>query len=182
MTRSDSEPARRPLHLYVVATVHLDTQWRWTVQDTIRDFLPATLEGNFAHFERYPFFVLSFEGAFRYMLIKEYYPEEFERLKGYIEKGRWAVAGSMLDSPDVNVVSPADGVATSFSPTALDFPGLCPRSPPTAVSRGSRPRSSATGWHRLGSHSRSVSGVAPMAGRFLPRFDPRAMARVSPRI
>ncbi|TNF74329.1 MAG: alpha-mannosidase [Acidobacteria bacterium] len=105
-TRSDSEPARRPLHLYVVATVHLDTQWRWTVQDTIRDFLPATLEGNFAHFERHPFFVLSFEGAFRYMLIKEYYPEEFERLRGYVEQGRWAVAGSMLDSPDVNVVSP----------------------------------------------------------------------------
>lgn len=106
MIRSESERERRPLHLYVVATVHLDTQWRWTVQETIRDFLPATLEGNFSHFERYPFFVLSFEGAFRYMLAKEYYPEAFARLKRYVEEGRWAVAGSMLDSPDVNVVSP----------------------------------------------------------------------------
>ncbi|MGB3564712.1 MAG: glycoside hydrolase family 38 C-terminal domain-containing protein, partial [Thermoanaerobaculia bacterium] len=106
MNRSDSEPERRPLHLYVVATAHLDTQWRWTVQDTIRDFLPATLHGNFAHFERYPFFVLSFEGAFRYMLVKEYYPEDFARLQHYVKEGRWAVAGSMLDSPDVNVVSP----------------------------------------------------------------------------
>ena len=106
MNRPDSELERGPLHLYVVATVHLDTQWRWTVQDTIRDFLPATLHGNFSHFERYPFFVLSFEGAFRYMLVKEYYPEEFARLQHYVKEGRWAVAGSMLDSPDVNVVSP----------------------------------------------------------------------------
>jgi alpha-mannosidase len=106
MNRPDSELERGPLQLYVVATVHLDTQWRWTVQDTIRNFLPATLQGNFAHFERYPFFVLSFEGAFRYMLVKEYYPEEFARLKHYVKEGRWAVAGSMLDSPDVNVVSP----------------------------------------------------------------------------
>ncbi len=92
--------------LYVVATVHLDTQWRWTIQETIRDFLPATLEQNFALLENHSFFVVSFEGAFRYSLMKEYYPLEYERLKGLVERGRWRVAGSMLDSPDVNVVSP----------------------------------------------------------------------------
>jgi len=92
--------------LYVVATVHLDTQWRWTIQDTIRDFLPATLEQNFSLLENHSFFVVSFEGAFRYMLMKEYYPENYERLKGLIEGGRWRVAGSMLDAPDVNAVSP----------------------------------------------------------------------------
>ncbi len=92
--------------LYLVATVHLDTQWRWTVQRTIRDFLPATLRENFALFERFPFFVLSFEGAFRYLLVKEYYPADYERLREYVAAGRWRVAGSMLDAPDVNVVSP----------------------------------------------------------------------------
>jgi alpha-mannosidase len=92
--------------LYVVATVHLDTQWRWTVQDTIREFLPATLQANFSLLERYPFFSGSFEGAVRYMLMQEYYPREFERLKELVATGRWRVAGSMLDAPDVNVVSP----------------------------------------------------------------------------
>jgi alpha-mannosidase len=92
--------------LYVVATVHLDTQWRWTVQDTIRDFLPATLEQNFSLLDIHSFFVVSFEGAFRYMLMKEYYPREYERLKGFVEQGRWRLAGSMLDASDVNVVSP----------------------------------------------------------------------------
>ena len=92
--------------LYVVATVHLDTQWRWTIQDTIRSFIPATLEQNFEHLENHPFFVVSFEGAFRYMLMKEYPPEGYEHLKGLVERGRWRLAGSMLDAPDVNIPSP----------------------------------------------------------------------------
>ena len=71
--------------LFLVYTVHLDTQWRWTIQDTIRDFLPATLDGNFALLEEYPDGVLSFEGAFRYQLMEEYYPEDFERLRELVE-------------------------------------------------------------------------------------------------
>ena len=74
------DPEREPV-LHVVATAHLDTQWRWTVRDTIRDFLPATLRENFALFEAHPHYRLSFEGAFRYRLMKEYYPHDFDRLK-----------------------------------------------------------------------------------------------------
>ncbi len=92
--------------LYLVATVHLDTQWRWTIQRTIAEYLPATLDGNFALFEKYPHYVLSWEGAFRYMLIREYYPEAWERLREYAAAGRWTVAGNMYESVDVNLVSP----------------------------------------------------------------------------
>jgi len=92
--------------VYVVATSHLDDQWRWTIQDTIDDFLPDTLHGNFALFEKYPGYNFSFEGAFRYMLAKEYYPEEYERLKSYIGTGRWKVAGSWITAVDTNVPSP----------------------------------------------------------------------------
>ncbi len=103
--RPRPDPGREPV-LYVVATVHLDTQWRWTVRDAIRDFLPATLEQNFAHFAAHPRFVVSFEGAFRYRLMAEYYPADFERLKRWVARGRWHPAGSMLDAPDVNLASP----------------------------------------------------------------------------
>jgi alpha-mannosidase len=92
--------------LYVVATAHLDTQWRWTVRDTIEKFIPATLRENFALFEKYPDYTFSFEGAFRYMLAKEYYPAEYERLKGYVREGRWRVAGSWVDAVDTNIPSP----------------------------------------------------------------------------
>ncbi len=92
--------------LHVVGTAHLDTQWRWTIQTTINEYIPNTLHKNFALFEKYPDYVFSFEGAFRYMLAKEYYPDDYARLKDYIAKGRWAVCGSSVDAGDVNVPSP----------------------------------------------------------------------------
>ncbi len=98
--------AQEAPELYVVGTAHLDTQWRWTIERTIAEYIPATLRDNFRLFEKYPDYVFSFEGAFRYMLMKEYYPEEYEQLKRYIAAGRWRVAGSWLDAVDVNIPSP----------------------------------------------------------------------------
>ncbi len=100
------EKAGPPRTLYVTATAHLDTQWRWTIRDTIEKFVPDTLRGNFALFEKYPDYTFSFEGAFRYMLAKEYYPSEYERLKAYVKQGRWKVAGSWVDAVDTNIPSP----------------------------------------------------------------------------
>src|SRR5206468_5356576 len=99
------EPAKEGT-LYVVATAHLDTQWLWTIQDTIREFVPRTLRDNFALFEKYPDYVFSFEGAFRYMLAKEYDPAEYAKLKEYVASGRWRVAGSAIDAGDTNIPAP----------------------------------------------------------------------------
>lgn len=95
-----------PKTLHVVATSHLDTQWLWTIQDTINEYIPLTLRDNFARFEKHPNYVFSFEGAFRYMLAREYYPEDYARLKHYIAAGRWHVCGSSVDACDVNIPSP----------------------------------------------------------------------------
>lgn len=92
--------------LFVTATSHLDTQWRWTFSETIQRYIPATLRGNFDLFERYPNYTFSFEGAYRYMMAKEYFPEEYETLKKYIADKRWRVCGSAVDAGDTNTVSP----------------------------------------------------------------------------
>jgi len=92
--------------VYTVATSHLDTQWRWTIQQTIAEYLLSTLDDNFDLLDRYPEYVFSFEGAFRYQLVKEYYPDRFERLRQYVAQGRWQVCGSWLDAVDVNMPSP----------------------------------------------------------------------------
>ena len=57
-------------------------------------------------FEKYPDYVFSFEGAFRYQLMKEYYPAEYARLKEYVSAGRWRVAGCWVDAVDTNMPSP----------------------------------------------------------------------------
>src|SRR5919109_1568803 len=70
--------------LYVVGTSHLDSQWNWTVQDSIRSFVPATFFENFKRFERYPNYKFNYEGAIHYMWFKEYHPEAWPTLKNYV--------------------------------------------------------------------------------------------------
>src|SRR5262249_20581177 len=70
------------------------------------EYVPNTLNHNFDRFEKFPDYIFSFEGAFRYMLAKEYQPAAYERLKSYIASGRWHVCGSAIDAGDVNIPSP----------------------------------------------------------------------------
>lgn len=92
--------------LYCVATSHLDTQWRWDIQEVISDLIPATMRDNLALFEKFPDYTFSFEGSFRYQLMEEYYPEDFARVRDAVEAGRWHVCGASVDAGDVNCVSP----------------------------------------------------------------------------
>ena len=92
--------------LYVVATSHLDSQWNWTVQDSIRRFVPATFFENFDRFEKFPNYVFSYEGAIHYMWFKEYHPDEWARVQRYVARGRWRIAGNWINAVDVNVPSP----------------------------------------------------------------------------
>jgi len=92
--------------LYVIGTAHLDSQWNWTVQDTIRQFVPATFLDNFKLFETYPHYNLNYEGAIHYMWFKEYHPEAWPTLQKYVANGRWRLSGSWINAADVNVPSP----------------------------------------------------------------------------
>ena len=100
-TRQDPKPV-----LYVVGTSHLDSQWNWTVQDTIREFVPNTFLDNFKRFEQYPDYTFNYEGAIHYMWFKEYHPESWPTLRNYVAAGRWKLAGSWINAVDVNVPSP----------------------------------------------------------------------------
>src|SRR5262249_23221932 len=94
----------KPL-LYVIATSHLDSQWNWTVQDTIAKFVPATFFENFERFEKYPHYTFNYEGAIHYMWFKEYHPEAWPTLQKYVAAGRWRLSGSWIDAVDVKVPS-----------------------------------------------------------------------------
>lgn len=92
--------------IYTIATAHLDTVWNWDFEHVINVCLKETLEQNFRYFEQYPDYRFNFEGAYRYELFEEYYPEKFEQLRKYIEQGRWNVTGSCYENGDVNIPSP----------------------------------------------------------------------------
>jgi alpha-mannosidase len=92
--------------LYLVATAHLDSQWNWTVQDSIRDHIPKTFHTNFGYFEKYPNYKFSWEGAIHYMWFKEYHPDEWAKVQQYVAQDRWRLAGSWIDAVDGNMPSP----------------------------------------------------------------------------
>jgi alpha-mannosidase len=91
--------------LYVVGYAHLDTEWRWEYPQVIDEYLRKTMEENFKLFDKYPHYIFNFSGANRYRLMKEYYPEDFARLKKYVDEGRWFPAGSSMEEGDVNTPS-----------------------------------------------------------------------------
>jgi alpha-mannosidase len=93
--------AKQPT-LYVVGYAHLDTQWQWDYPTTIRDYITKTMRTNFDFFEKYPHYIFNFSGARRYMMMKEYYPAEYERVKKYVAEGRWFPCGSSMEENDVN--------------------------------------------------------------------------------
>lgn len=93
-------------HVHTVATGHLDTVWNWDFETTLCKYIPHTLRWNFALIEKYPDYVFNFEGAYRYSLMEEYYPEQFEKLREYISGGNWYPCGSAWENGDVNAPSP----------------------------------------------------------------------------
>ena len=91
--------------LFLVGYAHLDTQWRWAYPQVIREFIPDTLHNNFALMDKYPDYVFNFSGSRRYEMMKEYYPEDYVKLKKYVKSGQWFPAGSSVDEGDANVPS-----------------------------------------------------------------------------
>jgi alpha-mannosidase len=92
-------------NLYVVGYAHLDTQWNWTYVETIQNDIRNTMEQNFLLLDKYPNYVFNFTGSRRYELMKEYYPEDYARVKKYVAEGRWIPAGSSVDENDTNIPS-----------------------------------------------------------------------------
>src|SRR5579863_8503833 len=91
--------------LYVVGYAHLDTEWRWEYPQVIDQYIRSTMEDNFRLFEKYPHYVFNFSGANRYRFMKEYFPEDYARVKKYVDEGRWFPAGSSMEEGDVNAPS-----------------------------------------------------------------------------
>lgn len=91
--------------LYVVGYAHLDTEWRWEYPQVIDEYIRNTMERNFSLFEKYPHYIFNFSGANRYRFMKEYYPQDFAKVKQYVADGRWFPAGSSMEEGDVNAPS-----------------------------------------------------------------------------
>ncbi len=99
--------------LFFISNSHLDTQWNWDVKTTINEYIRNTMEQNFTRLDKYPNLKFNFEGAIRYMWMKEYYPEQYAKLKTYVQNGRWHISGCAVDANDV-MVSSAESIMRNW--------------------------------------------------------------------
>lgn len=99
--------------LFFISNSHLDTQWNWDVKTTINEYVRNTMEQNFTRLDKYPNLTFNFEGAIRYMWMKEYYPEQYAKLKTYVHNGRWHISGCAVDANDV-MVSSAESIMRNW--------------------------------------------------------------------
>ena len=101
-----AQPAEgKQAKVYAVADAHLDTQWNWDIQTTIKEYVWNTLSRNLYLLNRYPQYIFNFEGGVKYSWMKEYYPAQYEQLKAFVRAGRWHISGSSWDATDALVPS-----------------------------------------------------------------------------
>jgi alpha-mannosidase len=109
---SSTIPAPKPVDvskehvLYMIGYSHLDTEWVWNYPQVINEFIPNTFNENYPLFEKYPDYIFNWTGSNRYKFMKEYYPEDYARIKSYIKAGKWFPGGSSVEEGDVNSPSP----------------------------------------------------------------------------
>jgi alpha-mannosidase len=95
----------RDTTLYAIGYSHLDTQWRWDYPTTIGQYIKNTMLDNFPLFEKYPHYIFNFSGANRYRMMREYYPDEYEKVKEYVASNRWFPCGSSMEEADALIPS-----------------------------------------------------------------------------
>ena len=100
----NTQPEKKP-KAYIVADAHLDTQWNWDVQTTIKQYVWNTISQNLLLLKQYPDYIFNFEGGVKYAWMKEYYPAQYEEMKKYIREGRWHVSGASWEASDALVPS-----------------------------------------------------------------------------
>ena len=90
----NTQPEKKP-KAYVVADAHLDTQWNWDVQTTIKHHVWNTISQNLLLLKQYPDYIFNFEGGVKYAWMKEYYPAQYEEMKKYKGAGTSVVPVGM---------------------------------------------------------------------------------------
>ncbi|MBC7328868.1 alpha-mannosidase [bacterium] len=90
------------MDIYLIGNAHIDPVWLWRWTEGMQ-VVRATCQAVLELMERYPDFKFSFSSAIFYKWLKENEPEMFEKIKGYVDEGRWEIVGGWIVEPDCNI-------------------------------------------------------------------------------
>lgn len=86
----------------IVGHSHIDTAWLWPIGETWRK-LARTFSSVLSLMEQYPDFKFTQSAAYHSEMVRQLYPEIFERVKQRVAEGRWEINGAMWVEPDCNI-------------------------------------------------------------------------------
>ncbi|NLK17828.1 MAG: alpha-mannosidase [Clostridiales bacterium] len=90
--------------LFMIGNAHLDPVWLWPRLEGMAEIV-ATFQSAIDRLEEYDEFVFTCSSASYYELIKENFPDLFEKIKKYVKEKRWNIVGGWYVQPDDNLPS-----------------------------------------------------------------------------
>lgn len=88
--------------IHMIGNAHLDPVWLWDWREGYQEN-QATILSALNRLEEFDDFIFSCSSAQFYEWIEEGNPELFEKIKKYVEEGRWVIVGGWWVQPDCNI-------------------------------------------------------------------------------
>ncbi len=83
---------------------HIDVAWLWRIQESVRKSA-RTFSNNIALMDLFPEMTFAQSQAVLYDMMKQHYPDVYERIKEKVRNGQWDVAGNVWVEADTNIAS-----------------------------------------------------------------------------
>ncbi|NLB29976.1 MAG: alpha-mannosidase, partial [Clostridiales bacterium] len=88
----------------VIGHSHMDTAWLWHIDETIKK-CARTYSNQLNLMEQYPEYAFVQSSSYHSEMIREHYPELFERIRGQVAAGRYEPNGGVWVECDCNITS-----------------------------------------------------------------------------
>lgn len=89
---------------YMFCNAHLDPVWLWRREEGLSETL-STFRSAASLLEEYPELIFNHNESILYEWVEEHDPALFERIRAFVEEGRWKIVGGWYLQPDCNMPS-----------------------------------------------------------------------------
>ena len=96
-----TEHKTRPI-VHLFCNAHIDPVWMWGWEEGAREAI-STFRTAVNLLDAYPEFVFNHNESLLYEWVEEYDPPLFERIRQYVQAGRWNITGGWYLQPDCNL-------------------------------------------------------------------------------
>ncbi len=95
------EEKKRPI-VHLFCNAHIDPVWMWAWEEGAREAI-STFRTAVNLLDEFPEFVFNHNESVLYEWVEEYDPPLFERIRQYVQAGRWNITGGWYLQPDCNL-------------------------------------------------------------------------------